>query len=332
MTRRHVIPTLLTLALIVALLAGTAAAAEPGNRLSADEARVTFLVPNEANQCQAFELWLSALVGVTSSLAPGGMPVDASWVFATNYVYDSCNGEVVYYEGIVDLAPDDFQFIRLDSFVIHEVEVELQSESGAIQRFTFDLVWTRTGDDMTRIDGTGSGVFQVERWVMADVTGTVVMNAGEVDEWSIPGEDGNGEISRLTQIATPTPSLSPSPLESVGEPLILLGCFEDPPWGPEPPAAGEPFHVIHGWRNDPGVATKIGQYTFDLLVDGVKQQSVLVMQAQEPPGSPAEDGQFLAKAYLTNFPDGLTGDHTLTGVWTNPWDDPYTCEYELSFD
>jgi hypothetical protein len=332
MTRRHVTPTLLTLALIVGLLAGTATAAEPGHRLSADSAQVTFLVTNQADECQAFELWLAVLVGDASALAPGGLPVDVWPAYATNYLYDQCTGELVYYYGAVDLTPDDLDFIRLDSFVVHEVEVELQSESGDIQRFTFDLAWTRTGDDMTRVDGTGTGVFQVERWVMADVTGTVVMNAGEGDEWSFSGEEGNGEISRLTQIATPTPSLSPSSLESVGEPLVLLGCFEDPPWGPEPPAAGEPFHVIHGWLIDPGVADKIGQFTFELLVDGVKQQSVLVMQALEPPASPAENGEFLAKWYLTNFPDGLSGDHTLTGVWTNPWDDPYTCEYELSFD
>lgn len=78
--------------------------------------------------------------------------------------------------------------------------------------------------------------------------------------------------------------------------------------------AGAPFHVAHGWglvpdRTD---ADALGKAGFSLELDGSQRRADFVDKHHET--SPAL-GLLLWRAWVHNFPDGLTGTHTFTGRW-----------------
>jgi hypothetical protein len=203
MRHRLVVVSLLILTLAVGVLPGTASAVQPGQRLSADEARATFSVTNPQFPCFTHDVWLSALVGDVMPLGPGAMPGDTSQVYASDSVNDSCTGQSQLFDGSVTLEPDQVDFVRLDSFAIHNVLLTVTSESGYVFWFTLDLTWTPTSKAMNGGYGLepGPGLFQVERFVLADVTGTVLVT----DDWYFPGQPWAGEIAHLTQIGPPRP-------------------------------------------------------------------------------------------------------------------------------
>ena len=124
------------------------------------------------------------------------------------------------------------------------------------------------------------------------------------------------------------PASAHSPRIPVGDQLVLTGCFFGPQ-DPDVPAAGEPFHVKHGWLLDLGGSSRsLGWSDFRLLVDGVEQPSLLIVTMDE-----SEDSLRVSRAFLTNFPDGLpSGTYEFTGVWTGWSGDVYDCTYVFAFD
>ena len=73
--------------------------------------------------------------------------------------------------------------------------------------------------------------------------------------------------------------------------------------------AGTPFHIQHGWVNDHPAAGAFnwGHARFELDIDG------------EPVHWTYRDvevtSDYKRVTYITNFPDGMSGVHELTGHW-----------------
>ena len=104
------------------------------------------------------------------------------------------------------------------------------------------------------------------------------------------------------------PAASAAPPVPVGPQLSLFAP-------PATFAADTPFHVIHGWGIGPIPMTSPGQFSFELDLDGVPQDSKLVTT-----GAGATGGT-LVRLFLTNYPDGLpAGDHVFTGRFIAPCD------------
>lgn len=207
--------------LIVVWLSGNASAAETGQRLGADEGRVTFWVTDPANPCLTHEIWLSALVGELMPLSQGGAPSDVSWVYSTDHVIDTCTGtEVEYLDGLVDLPLGEIEVERLESVSIQDVTVDLWSEGGNTLSLTVDLTWSPSDTETTLIDNVGgSGAFQVERYVQALIEGSAVLDGNPIS-----GDPWSGEISHLTQIGRPTPISPPdSSLPSASPEFVGTG-------------------------------------------------------------------------------------------------------------
>jgi hypothetical protein len=131
-----------------------------------------------------------------------------------------------------------------------------------------------------------------------------------------------GAVALLFVVASPAGAA----IDRVGDPLNLVPtCF----FGAETPSADAdaPFHVGHGFGLDPGDNKKIGHWTFDLWVDGVKQYSKLDVSAIGQP-----EGSFLERRYISNFSNGLpAGVHSFVGIWTSP-DGSDVCERDITFD
>lgn len=98
---------------------------------------------------------------------------------------------------------------------------------------------------------------------------------------------------------------------TTGDRLQLLPC-------PDSFAADTAFHVRHGHIFNPTDESQsdLGEYLFQLEVDGdlLPLSNVRINEVQD--GAP--DITFLAKTFVYNFPEGLAGEHTLTGIWTDP--------------
>lgn len=75
--------------------------------------------------------------------------------------------------------------------------------------------------------------------------------------------------------------------------------------------AGEPFHITHGHRLDPGVDGQIGCFEFVLEVDGVASDADYIVRAVDQEWDP----WFLLQSWVFNFDEGMTGTHTFTGRW-----------------
>lgn len=199
MTRRIFLSMLLVTAMLL-WVPGPALGVENGHRLWGDEARVTFWYSSPSNPCYEYELWASFLVGEVMPLAPGSRPQEESRVLAIVNAINTCTGGNTVFEGVAVIEPDQVDYVRLESYVVQDVYVEVGSEYGYWMFFSFDLSFTRVGE---KVHGgyVEESQFQVERWAEAAVEGTVVWN----DMFTLPGESGQAELVHLTQIGTPRP-------------------------------------------------------------------------------------------------------------------------------
>lgn len=78
-------------------------------------------------------------------------------------------------------------------------------------------------------------------------------------------------------------------------------------------AAGEPFHVVHGWYNTPSESHAIGAWGFRLDIDGVDQGAGSLINTPDP------ESDVLARQWLYNYDDGLAaGEYVFTGHWFYP--------------
>jgi hypothetical protein len=93
------------------------------------------------------------------------------------------------------------------------------------------------------------------------------------------------------------------------------------------PLAGEPFHIAHGWRNAPSDVDDLGQYDFDLWIDGEPQKGKLDVTV-----SHEEHGTELQRTFVQNYPEGLSsGSHTIRAVWSDPTGIALDCEWDVYF-
>jgi hypothetical protein len=185
---------------ILVLVSGPALGIESGHRLRGDEARVTFWFSDPYDSCYEYELWTSFLVGEVMPLAPGSRPQDESRVYAIVNLSNICTGESTGLEGVASIEPNQVQFVRLESFEVENVYVEVSSEDGDWMSFSFDVSFTRTGE---KVHGgyVEEEQFQVERWAEAAAEGTFSWN----EVFTFPAEPGQAELVYLTQIGTPRP-------------------------------------------------------------------------------------------------------------------------------
>lgn len=113
-------------------------------------------------------------------------------------------------------------------------------------------------------------------------------------------------VLTILLIAVPVSAAKP---ERIGERInILIG---DPVEYP----AGEPFHIAHGWGEQPLKDAPPGQYDFELFVDGefVDQDYV------EREVTKTDDGPVMQIVWVHNHPEGLdAGNHTFVGHWYLP--------------
>lgn len=195
------------LAIITALvlaIAGVAASAavEPGHRMAGDEGRVSFEIQDQWYPCVHHSVWLSVFLGVYQPLAPGTVPPDGSRAYVIANSVNTCTGaEHGPFEGEVPIEPGQVEIDRLERVIVNDLEVAVTWE-GWWRYYTFDLTWTRDGTARTLVDQYPDGWgFQVERYVPASVTGTVIDNG----HWAFPGQPWSGEISHLTQVVKPQP-------------------------------------------------------------------------------------------------------------------------------
>lgn len=114
-------------------------------------------------------------------------------------------------------------------------------------------------------------------------------------------------IAALLMLASPVAAAEKGP---AGERINLyFGSTEFP--------AGAPFYIQHGWVQ-PSTDEAIGVFDFKLDVDGV-----LVQQDFKMFSAASGDPDMLWRLWLYNYPDGMTGAHTLTGHWFAP------CQYAV---
>ncbi len=91
--------------------------------------------------------------------------------------------------------------------------------------------------------------------------------------------------------------------------VFLLPCPVSISLGPE-----EPFHIRHGFGVQPGVEHNIGEYRFELAVNGEIQPYQLyniVNHGDETPPS-------VTRFFVTEFPEGLSDGDVVEGSWYDP--------------
>ena len=109
----------------------------------------------------------------------------------------------------------------------------------------------------------------------------------------------------LSLLAVTTPAAAAQKVR-VGERIILFAGE------PTTFTAGAPFHIAHGWiAGSDGQG--IGVLDFKLQVDGVFMKEDFVERSVIS-GNPDE----LNRAWVFNFPTGMTGEHTFIGHWFGP--------------
>lgn len=78
-------------------------------------------------------------------------------------------------------------------------------------------------------------------------------------------------------------------------------------------SAGESFHVVHGWANQPSESHAIGAWGFRLEIDGEDQGAGSLINTADP------EFNSLTRQWLYNYEDGLTaGEYRFTGHWFWP--------------
>jgi len=100
------------------------------------------------------------------------------------------------------------------------------------------------------------------------------------------------------------PSVAASKEGRVGERISM--------WSASPIkfAANKPFHIAHGWVNETNI-TGVGLFKFSLDVDGFPVKADFVERS-----AISGDPDVLRWTWVFNFPNGMTGTHTLIGHWT----------------
>ena len=97
----------------------------------------------------------------------------------------------------------------------------------------------------------------------------------------------------------------------VGEQIVLS------PYAPEVQIefpANTPFHVAQGHRLDPGEDVPVGLFSFELLIDGVRQSEDCVIRTVDRDWAP----WILYRVWVYNDAGGRTGTHEFTGRWLAP--------------
>lgn len=110
---------------------------------------------------------------------------------------------------------------------------------------------------------------------------------------------------------------------------LVLACLNENSAikGVETPMAGEPFHIAHGFAEAPNLVNGLGQYDFDLWVDGVSQKGKLDVTT-----SNGDDGNVVQRTFVYNYPDGLSaGSHSVRAVWSDSSGVALDCEWDLYF-
>jgi hypothetical protein len=103
------------------------------------------------------------------------------------------------------------------------------------------------------------------------------------------------------------PSASADPNKSVGA-ALGFATVQFP--------AGQPFHITHGWLSAPRYTEAVGEYRVMLAVDGVYVRPDFVETTRQ-----ADDPVFgteLFRAFVFNFPDGMTGTHVFAVTFVGP--------------
>jgi hypothetical protein len=124
----------------------------------------------------------------------------------------------------------------------------------------------------------------------------------------------------VAALALAIPAHGADDVRTTGERINLFAC-------PGDFDADSPFHVRHGHLFDPSETEAVGRWTFGLMVDDalLAPSRVRIVESSPPP-----DGAFLSQTYAYNFPEGLSGQHELRGVWTEP--DGSTFEHSCVVD
>ena len=131
----------------------------------------------------------------------------------------------------------------------------------------------------------------------------------------------------LASVALPAAAKGHTP---VGERIAIPGApLPDGGYGAREFPADTPFHIGHGWNceNQP---CNPGGMGFELDVDGepVHWTYHIVEVYHDVPDCDGCD--IKVWLYVTNFPEGMTGEHTFTGHWLVPCRDAE--DYGLTCD
>lgn len=131
-------------------------------------------------------------------------------------------------------------------------------------------------------------------------------------------------------VALLAPPASAAPQAAAGDQLWLLdSCFTGVI---DPQPADTAFHVLHGWSVNPADSDDIGQFRFDLSIDGEEYKGKLIVETTKDPDALG----MMSRRYLYNFPDGLSaGTYTFHAVWSVPESSPIDgidCTLEIEFN
>jgi hypothetical protein len=101
--------------------------------------------------------------------------------------------------------------------------------------------------------------------------------------------------------------------QPIGEQIRLYG----PPPPPETFTADTPFHIAHGWANDPTWGVPIGRFDFQLEVDDVYWDEDFFITERV---FDEKDGVWkIRRLWVYNFPEGMPeGEVKFKGHWLAP--------------
>jgi hypothetical protein len=79
--------------------------------------------------------------------------------------------------------------------------------------------------------------------------------------------------------------------------------------------AGQPFHIEDGWGNVPSEDGGVGLWRFSLTVDGIPQMCFPDTRVSTDFAPPLP---LILHPMLCNFPQGMTGTHVFSGIFSGP--------------
>ena len=77
--------------------------------------------------------------------------------------------------------------------------------------------------------------------------------------------------------------------------------------------ADAPFHITHGWEINPRDGYQ-GKMDFELYFDGKFRNEDYKYRTV----GPSDDTEYVKLLWVHNFPEGMRGLHTFTGIWYAP--------------